>query len=112
MTTIDFVTALFDDVDEPMRAIPHHPEAHLWPSAVVTLGLLPALKGVGNRCHPQKICLLCMWPRPFFARWRLQWTEKPPMNRCRPYPQTRQLSIDKPGIRRKWFTFSVTMTRL
>ena len=32
----------------------HHPrvcpdEAHLWPSEVVTLGLLHALKGVGNR---------------------------------------------------------------
>jgi hypothetical protein len=32
-----------------MRALPKHPEAHLWPSEVVTLGLLHALKGVGNR---------------------------------------------------------------
>src|SRR5713101_3577044 len=32
-----------------MRALPTHPEAHLWPSEVVTLGLLHALKGVGNR---------------------------------------------------------------
>jgi hypothetical protein len=32
-----------------MGAIPKHPEAHLWPSEVVTLGLLHALKGVGNR---------------------------------------------------------------
>jgi hypothetical protein len=30
-------------------ALPKHPEAHLWPSEVVTLGLLHALKGVGNR---------------------------------------------------------------
>ena len=49
MTTIDFVTALFYEVDEQIRAIPKHPEAHLWPSEVVTLGLLHALKGVGNR---------------------------------------------------------------
>ena len=28
---------------------PKHPEARLWPSEVVTLGLLHALKGVGNR---------------------------------------------------------------
>ena len=49
MTTVDFITALFSEVDEPMRAIPKHPEAHLWPSEVVTLGLLHALKGVGNR---------------------------------------------------------------
>src|SRR5438132_11175515 len=41
--------ALFYEVDEQLRAIPKHPEAHLWPSEVVTLGLLHALKGVGNR---------------------------------------------------------------
>src|SRR2546426_2083518 len=49
MTTVDFITALFYEVDEQMRTIPKHPEAHLWPSEVVTLGLLHALKGVGNR---------------------------------------------------------------
>src|SRR5262252_8964396 len=48
-TTIDFITALFYEVDEQLRAIPKHPEAHLWPSEVVTVGLLHALKGVGNR---------------------------------------------------------------
>ena len=49
MTTVDFITALFYEVDEQLHAIPKHPEAHLWPSEVVTLGLLHALKGVGNR---------------------------------------------------------------
>src|SRR5438445_2644735 len=49
MSTIDFITALFYEVDEQLRTIPKHPEAHLWPSEVVTLGLLHALKGVGNR---------------------------------------------------------------
>src|SRR5438132_8524879 len=49
MTTVEFITALFSEVDEQLRAIPKHPAAHLWPSAVVTLGLLHALKGVGNR---------------------------------------------------------------
>jgi hypothetical protein len=49
MTTVDFITALFYEVDEQIGAIPKHPEAHLWPSEVVTLGLLHALKGVGNR---------------------------------------------------------------
>jgi len=48
-TTIEFITALFYEVDEQLRALPKHPEAHLWPSEVVTLGLLHALKGVGNR---------------------------------------------------------------
>jgi len=49
MITLDFITALFYEVDEQLRTIPKHAEAHLWPSKVVTLGLLHALKGVGNR---------------------------------------------------------------
>jgi len=49
MITVDFITALFYEVDEQLRALPKHPEAHLWPSEVVTLGLLHALKGGGNR---------------------------------------------------------------
>ncbi len=49
MTTVELITALFYEVDEQMAAIPKHPEAHLWPSEVVTLGLLHALTGVGNR---------------------------------------------------------------
>src|SRR5215831_16848425 len=49
MITMDFITALFYEVDEQLGAIPKHPEAHLWPSEVVTLGLLHALKGGGNR---------------------------------------------------------------
>ena len=49
MTTVEFITALFYEIDEQLRAIPKHPDAHLWPSEVVTLGLLHALKGGGNR---------------------------------------------------------------
>ena len=49
MTTWDFIIALFYHIDRQMHAMPKHPEAHLWPSEVVTLGLLHALKGVGNR---------------------------------------------------------------
>ncbi|HEX9872256.1 MAG TPA: hypothetical protein VGC99_27405 [Candidatus Tectomicrobia bacterium] len=49
MTTVECITALFDHVDEQLRTVPKHPEVHLWPSEVVTLGLLHALKGVGNR---------------------------------------------------------------
>jgi hypothetical protein len=40
MMTVEFITALFSEVDEQLRAIPKPPEAHLWPSEVVTLGLL------------------------------------------------------------------------
>ena len=39
MITVEFITALFYEIDEQLRAIPKHPEAHLWPSEVVTLGL-------------------------------------------------------------------------
>ena len=49
MTTWDLITALFYHVDEQLHDMPKHPEAHLWPSEVVTLGVLHALKGVGNR---------------------------------------------------------------
>src|SRR5215467_561551 len=49
MMTVDFITELFYEVDEQLRTLPKHPEARLWPSEVVTLGLLHALKGVGNR---------------------------------------------------------------
>src|SRR5712691_9624635 len=49
LTTIDFITTLFCQVDDHLSGLPKHPEAHLWPSEVVTLGLLHALKGVGNR---------------------------------------------------------------
>src|SRR5262249_13887511 len=48
-TTMDFITALFCQVDDQLSGLPKHPEAHLWPSEVVTLGLLHALKGGGNR---------------------------------------------------------------
>src|SRR6267143_403572 len=41
--------ALFCQVDDHLAGLPKHPEAHLWPREVVTLGLLHALKGVGNR---------------------------------------------------------------
>jgi len=48
-TTIDCITALFCQVDDQLTGLPTHPETRLWPSEVVTLGLLHALKGVGNR---------------------------------------------------------------
>ena len=32
MMTVEFITALFSEVDEQLRAIPTHPEAHLGPA--------------------------------------------------------------------------------
>jgi hypothetical protein len=48
MLTVELITALFSEVDEQMGAIPTHPEAHLWPRAVVTLGLWHALHRRGQ----------------------------------------------------------------
>jgi hypothetical protein len=66
MTTMDGIIALFCRVDDPMQGLPKHPQATLWPSAVVTLGFLHALKGVGNRA-------LYRWlardDRPLFPHW-------------------------------------------
>jgi hypothetical protein len=49
MTTEDFISELFYRVDESMPQVSKHPLASLWPSEIVTLGLLFALKGVSNR---------------------------------------------------------------
>ena len=65
MTTVDFITAVFCRVDEQMKAVPKHSQATLWPSEVVTLGLLHALKGVGNRAFYR---WLARDYRPLFPR--------------------------------------------
>jgi hypothetical protein len=49
MTTEDFIISLFCRVDDAMKGIPKHSQANLYPSEIVTLGILFALKGVGNR---------------------------------------------------------------
>ena len=43
MTTQDFISELFYRVDEAMRDIPKHPLGNLWPSEIVTVGILFAL---------------------------------------------------------------------
>ncbi len=49
MSTTDFIISLFIRVDSTMTNVPKHPHAQLYPSEVVTLALLFALKGVGPR---------------------------------------------------------------
>lgn len=49
MTTVDVITELFCRIDDEMQALPKHPQANLYPSEIVTLALLFALKGVGPR---------------------------------------------------------------
>ena len=49
MTTDEFITELFCLVDDQLGLQPKHPQAKLFPSEVVTIGLLCALKGTGFR---------------------------------------------------------------
>src|SRR4030095_2743647 len=49
MTTVDFITELFCRVDDPIGYLPKHSQARLSPSEVVTLALLYALTGKGQR---------------------------------------------------------------
>ena len=49
MTPVEFIIAFFCQVDDHRQGLPKHPQAPLWPSAVVTLGMLHALKGGSNR---------------------------------------------------------------
>jgi hypothetical protein len=49
MTTQDFLIALFCAVDQEMLDVPKHPDAKRYPSEVVTLALLFAIKGGGTR---------------------------------------------------------------
>ena len=49
MTTVEFTTALFYQVGTHLQPTPKHLHATLWPSEVVTLGILHALKDKGNR---------------------------------------------------------------
>ena len=48
-TTIACITAFCCQVADHLAGLLKAPEARLWPSEVVTLGLLHALKGGGNR---------------------------------------------------------------
>ena len=49
LTTIHCSTACFCQVEDPLAGLPTPSEAYLWPREVVTVGLLHALTGVGNR---------------------------------------------------------------
>ena len=49
MTDSDFITELFCRVDDRMKDVPKHSQAKMYPSELVTLGILFALKGSGCR---------------------------------------------------------------
>jgi hypothetical protein len=49
VTTVDFVISLFCLVDDRLGWRPKHPQAKLWPSELITIGMLFALKGSSFR---------------------------------------------------------------
>lgn len=49
MTTIDFITELYCRIDDKMQKIPNHSQGSLSPSELVTIGMLFAIKGGGQR---------------------------------------------------------------
>jgi len=49
VTTEEFTIESFYRVDEELSDVPKHSQARLYPSEVITLAFLFALKGVGNR---------------------------------------------------------------
>lgn len=80
MTHEDFITDLFSRVDDRMLDVPKHPQAALWPSELVTLGLLFAIKGVGERPFYRWISQnhLALFPRlpertRLFRRLKTHW---------------------------------------
>ncbi len=51
MTTEDLIIGLFCRVDDATQDLKKHSQASLYPSEVITLALLFAIKGVGNRAY-------------------------------------------------------------
>jgi hypothetical protein len=48
MTTEDFIIELFCRIDDAMKGVPKHSQSKLYPSEIVTLAILFAIKGVGR----------------------------------------------------------------
>lgn len=65
MTTEDFIIGLFCRIDDQMKDVAKHPQASLYPSEIVTLAVLFALKGVGDRAFYR--WLVRDW-RPLFPK--------------------------------------------
>ena len=65
MTTEDFIIELFCRIDDQMKDIAKHPQANLYPSEIVTLAVLFAIKGVGERAFYR--WLVRDW-RPLFPK--------------------------------------------
>lgn len=90
MTTVDFITELFCRIDDQMKNVKKHPQALLYPSELVTLGVLQALKGAGNRAFYRWLTrdYLALFPKlpertrlfrlfKTYQKWAAQFLAKP-----------------------------------
>ena len=74
MTDSDFIIELFCRVDDMMKDVPKHSQASMYPSELVTLGIVFALKGSGSRAfyrwvsHNFKDLFLMLLERTRFFR--------------------------------------------
>jgi hypothetical protein len=66
VTTEEFIITLFCEIDDRMGDVRQHRQAKLWPSEVVTIGIMFALKGGILPCLlPMAAARIC----PLFAVW-------------------------------------------
>ena len=49
MTLTDFIAEAFCRIDDKMKDVKKDPRSNLWPSELVTIGVLYALKGQSQR---------------------------------------------------------------
>ena len=85
MPTADFIIELFCRIDDAMLDVAKHKQAKLYPSEIVTLGVLFAFKGVGTRAFDRWLRRDCAALFPYLPeRTRLfrlfaahqDWTER------------------------------------
>jgi hypothetical protein len=73
MSTDEFIIDQYIRVDTIMHDVPKHPDAHLHPSELVTLGLLFVLKGVSTQLSAYGT----LSPAPTLPVVRAWWTPYP-----------------------------------
>jgi hypothetical protein len=92
MTTEDFIIDLYCRIDDKLQTIPQHSQAALSASELVTLGMLFALKGVGQRAFYR-------WIERDFADWFPRLPERTRLfRRLKTHWQWAQLFLAQPSL--------------
>ena len=69
LTLIDFITELFCRVDDDMKGVSKDPRSHLWPSELVSIGVLYVLKAQSQSRFYRwlKANYLDLFPMPYHS---------------------------------------------